>query len=76
MWALQRCAQTQDLDSPCDILGKSLLPAASVFPFVKWVCWTQLGFQCLVCGETREMETRSCICLKVKYIHLVTISFF
>ena len=49
MWALQRCAKTQDLDSPCDILGKSLLPAASVFPFVKWVCWTQLGFQCLVC---------------------------
>lgn len=45
MWALQRCAQTQDPDSPYDILGKSLLPAASVFPFVKWVCWTQLiGF--------------------------------
>lgn len=36
---LCRGAHRQDPDSPCDILGKSLLPGASVFPFVRCVGW-------------------------------------
>lgn len=37
MWALPRCGQARHLRSPSDFSGKSLLPGASVFPFVRWM---------------------------------------
>lgn len=65
MWALQRCSQTQDPDSPCDILGKSLLRGGLSFSICQMGMLDSTNrFQCLVSGEMREMETSHEFALK------------